>query len=70
MNQALLLKWIWNWLDDDGAWWKEASVVPAPHIRPWELVNAFKFWSDLQALLSIFKSFVQFQLGTRTSLQF
>jgi hypothetical protein len=60
MNQAVLLKWM---IDSDNAWWKEASQVPAIHIRPWEITNTTKFWSDLQTLLPIFQSSVQFQLG-------
>jgi hypothetical protein len=68
MNQTLLLKWMWQWIDSDNAWWKEASQVPAIHIRPWEITNTTKFWSDLQTLLPIFQSLVQFQLGAGTLL--
>jgi disulfide oxidoreductase YuzD len=70
MNQALFLKWMWQWIDSDNAWWKEASRVPTIHIITWEITNTTKFWSDLQTLLPIFQSSVQFQLGAGTLLQF
>jgi hypothetical protein len=43
MNNALMIKWMWLWVQQDQAWWKETTVTLGPHIRPWEMPNASRF---------------------------
>jgi hypothetical protein len=43
MNKSLLLKWMWSWIKDDDAWWKEITITGEEHIRPWELARPSPF---------------------------
>jgi zinc-binding in reverse transcriptase len=70
MNNALMIKWMWLWVQQDQAWWKETTVTLGPHIRPWEMPNASRFWSSLTVLAPIFDSSVQYQLGQGVVVQF
>jgi hypothetical protein len=67
---VVMIKWMWLWVHQDQAWWKEATVTLGPHIKPWEMSNASRFWSSLTVLAPIFYSSVQYQLGQGVVVQF
>jgi hypothetical protein len=56
MNEALLLKWMWWWIQSDQAWWK--------------MSNASRFWSSLRSITEIFNVSIKFQLGQGETIQF
>jgi hypothetical protein len=57
-------------MSNDQAWWKGSTVTLGPHIRPWEMSSASKFWSDIRSIAGIFHISVQMQIGTGTNTQF
>jgi Reverse transcriptase (RNA-dependent DNA polymerase) len=69
-NHSLMIKWMWWWVQERVAWWKEATSTFAPHIRPWELSNRSRFWSSMKVLVPIFESSVRFQVGQGDTIQF
>jgi hypothetical protein len=42
MNQSLLAKWMWQWLNHD-RWWKEVTTTEDEAYRPWENKHASLF---------------------------
>jgi hypothetical protein len=56
VNKSLMLNWMWQWVLPNHAWWKEAIIVIGLHVRPWEMQNTSKLWSDISALVLIFKT--------------
>jgi hypothetical protein len=61
MNKSLMMKWMWNYVNDTSVWW--AIHSNQEHIKPWEHANMSKFWKDIGALTPIFNVSVKYQLG-------
>jgi hypothetical protein len=66
MNISLLMKWMWQWIDNANKWWQEITATQQQHIRPWQHHNALVFWKDIAKLAPIFDSSVRFALGRGT----
>jgi hypothetical protein len=69
-NRALLVKWMWQWVIERNAWWKEATPVLAPHIRPWEQPHPSTFWKNIKQLQHIFSAVSRFTMGKEDTVQF
>jgi hypothetical protein len=63
MNKLLMLKWMWQWVGDEPDWWKEVTLTPGQHIRPWKMTHASPFWKSIALLELIFHVSVWFQIG-------
>jgi hypothetical protein len=69
-NTSLMIIWMWYWLEQQDVWWKQTTITPAQHIRPWDMNNASRFWKDTTILKNIFHSIVKFQIGQGDKTQF
>jgi zinc-binding in reverse transcriptase len=66
---SLLMKWMWQWIQPDQAWWKEATPKIGAHVQPWESQSASHFWQDINSLAPLFNSSTTFTLGTGETIQ-
>jgi hypothetical protein len=62
MNKSLLMKWMWQCVSTDDAWWKEATITPDRQVRPWEMVQPSPFWKNMATLMPIFNASVKFEV--------
>jgi hypothetical protein len=61
---------MWLWVQNSQDWWTWATMVFGPHIRPWEITTASRFWLSIKNPVPIFESSVQFKVGQGVTTHF
>jgi hypothetical protein len=69
MNQSLLVKWMWQWFNQD-RWWKEVTRIADEAYRPWENKHASLFWRGVAKIKTYFHCSIEFRVGNGTKTLF
>jgi hypothetical protein len=70
MNKSLLIKWMWQWVSTEHAWWKEATITLGTHIRSWEMTQISAFWLPFAKLAPMFNASIMFIMRQGNTTQF